>query len=103
MKKIIIISTIIILILVTITGFIYFYMNQGSDISGFPDYYKNLAKECELKLSHDCCMSSVNIMTNGNYQLAPGKTLAESGCPEGYQPNMLKCIDSFRWCEPIKR
>lgn len=70
-------------------------MLSSTNISKLPDYYKNLAKECESKQDYSCCMSSVNRMANGNYQLAP-----ETACPEGYQSNMLKCIDSFKWCEP---
>jgi len=95
MKKIFIVSTMIVLILAIIIGIAFFYMSQKSDISRLPDYYKNLAKECESKQNYNCCMVSVNQMANGNYQLAP-----ETGCPEGYQPNMFECIDSFKWCEP---
>ena len=96
MKKIFIVSAII-LILAIIIGVAYFYMNHKPDISGFSDYYKTLAKECESKQSYGCCMSSVNDMAYGNYQLAP-----ETGCPEGFQGNALRCIDTFKWCEPIK-
>ncbi len=62
-----------------------------------PDYYKNLTKECELKGSYNCCMTSVKIMEGGGYKLMP-----ETGCPKGYQGNGLECIDSYGWCEPIK-
>jgi hypothetical protein len=98
MKKIIIILSVIIgLIIVLAVGIIYFQPTQKQNISELSDYYKNLAKECESKSSYNCCMSSVNNMADGNYQLAP-----ENGCPNGYQGNMLKCIDSFKWCEPVK-
>lgn len=98
MKKIIIILSVIIgLIIILVVGSIYFQSTQKQDISELPDYYKNLTKECESKGSYNCCMSSVNNMADGNYKLA-----SETGCPEEYQPNMLKCIDSFKWCEPIK-
>lgn len=70
---------------------------QKSDISKLPDYYRNLAKECESRASYSCCISSVNYMADGNYTLEP-----ETGCPEGYQRNMLRCIDTFKWCEPVK-
>ncbi len=99
MKKIIIILSVIIgLIIVLVVGSIYFQSIQKQDISELPDYYKNLAKECESKQSYGCCMSSVNNMADGNYILAP-----ENGCPDGYQGNMLECIDSFKWCEPIQK
>ena len=98
MKKIFIVSAMIILILAIIIGVVYFYMNQKPDISGLPDYYKNLAKECESKQSYSCCIASVNSMAARNYQLTP-----ETGCPEGYQPNGLECIDSFSWCQPIQK
>ncbi|TSC74891.1 MAG: hypothetical protein G01um101430_708 [Parcubacteria group bacterium Gr01-1014_30] len=37
-------------------------------------------------------------MKAGNYTLAP-----QEGCPAGYQPNMMRCIDSFRWCQPVEK
>jgi len=59
--------------------------------------YSALEKACK---GSGCCLSSVKRMKEGGYGLAPGKTLAESGCPEGTKPDMLKCIDSYRWCVP---
>jgi hypothetical protein len=64
------------------------------EINGFPDYYKQLAEKCS---SRGCCLSSVRYMVKGNFKLSP-----ESGCPDDMQGNMLKCIDSYKWCEPKK-
>lgn len=61
------------------------------------DYYKELAKKCEEKGGFTCCISSVNAMEEGGYELEP-----ETGCPHGFQVNMLRCVDSYKWCEPIK-
>jgi len=70
------------------------------EINSYPDYYKQLAEKCESNsgnIGPGCCISSVRDMVIGNYKLEP-----ENGCPEGYQRNMLKCIGSYKWCEPIK-
>jgi hypothetical protein len=97
MKKALLIG-VVVLILLVIAGFVYYhYANKKQDISKLPEYYQNLAKECESAGSYNCCMSSVNDMKDGNYQLEP-----ETGCPEGYRSEMVMCIDSFKWCEPVK-
>jgi hypothetical protein len=67
------------------------------EINSYPDYYRQLAQECQAKRTGGCCMSSVQNMLSGNYKLSPG-----SGCPDGYKRNMLKCIDSYQWCEPVE-
>jgi|TARA_B100001971_G_C17795703_1_gene336804 hypothetical protein len=104
MKKIVIIIAIIVglIILFFVGSSLYSTYKHNKEISNLPDYYQQLALECESKGSYSCCMASVNNMANGNYKLAPGDTLVESGCPDGFQGNMLKCIDSFRWCESIE-
>ena len=89
-KTFIFLATIILIILIV---FLYFYNKDKVNIESL-DYYKYLAKECEQKENYDCCISSVKIMAEGNHKLVP-----EAGCPEGYQINTLKCIDSFQWCE----
>jgi hypothetical protein len=61
--------------------------------------YKALAKACNKS---SCCLASVRAMEEGNYLLDEGKTFKETTCPGGYKPSMMKCIDSYRWCEPIK-
>ena len=58
--------------------------------------YAVLANECKNKKSEGCCLSSVEAMRKGSYTLVPQK-----GCPVGYQPSGLRCIDSYGWCQPI--
>lgn len=97
-KTIIIISAIIVFIIVVIVaGSVYKNIKIKSEISKLPSYYQNLIKECENRESYSCCKTSVDRMSEGNFKTAP-----ETGCAEGYQGNMLKCIDSYKWCEPIK-
>lgn len=58
-------------------------------------YYQGLAKQCELKQSVGCCLASVNAMQAGSYQLP-----INGKCPDGYDREMMKCIDSYQWCQP---
>ena len=99
MKKIAIIVSIIfgIMILSGVGYYLYKDYSLEKEISNYSDYYKELAEECNLKSSPGCCIASVRRMESGNYKLLPG-----DGCPEGYQINTLKCIDSYKWCEPMK-
>lgn len=71
--------------------------NQNTETADAQNYYNRLTKECKNKGSENCCLASVKAMKAGNYTLVP-----EQGCPAGYQPNMMKCIDSYTWCEPIE-
>lgn len=64
--------------------------------------YKALAEQCKKASSVNCCMASVHAMEEGKYQLDTGKSTQETACPSGYQPDMMKCIDSYRWCVPVK-
>lgn len=75
--------------------YLYITIKQKSKIYKLPAYYQTLAKECESKQNYNCCISSVINMADKNYKLVP-----KIGCPEGYRPTGLKCIDSFSWCEP---
>lgn len=59
-------------------------------------YYEELAKECSGKASTACCMASVKAMAAGGFELAP----RGGACSVGERENMMKCVDSFRWCEP---
>lgn len=77
---------------------IYGYLSKRFEINRLPVYYRELAEECLQKSSYGCCMASVRAMYNGNYKLSENNT-----CEDGFTPNMMKCIDSFKWCEPIKR
>lgn len=60
--------------------------------------YDLLADECQ---NDSCCLESVERMSLTNFQLAPGDTLADSGCPDGTAPNAIKCPTSYLWCEPM--
>ncbi|MFH1785888.1 MAG: hypothetical protein ABH842_05660 [Candidatus Micrarchaeota archaeon] len=71
-------------------------LNQKEEGPELLEYYKVLAEQCEAKGSYSCCMASVNNMAAYNYMLEPA-----TGCPSGYQRNMLKCIDTFVWCEKM--
>ena len=71
--------------------------NQNTENTDAQNYYDRLTKECKNKGSENCCLASVNAIKAGNYTLVP-----EQGCPAGYQPNMMRCKDSYTWCEPIK-
>lgn len=59
-------------------------------------YYEQLANACKDKQSEGCCMASVERMRSGNFKLAP-----QEGCPVGYRPSGVRCIDSYGWCEPV--
>ena len=71
---------------------------QNGNTGNTQNYYDKLANECKSKQSESCCLASVEAMKQGGYTLAPAE-----GCPAGYQPNMMRCIDSFRWCQPEEK
>ena len=73
---------------------------QASEKEGAADY-DGLVKACK---GDTCCLASVKSMRYGNYLPAPGKTIDDSGCPQGYKPNSLRCGESaYLWCEPVNR
>lgn len=82
----------IILILIIVLN--YPYLKREYQISKLQPYYKDLAEKCKEKESFSCCFASVKAMSAGNYKLL------EDGCMEGYMGNMLKCVDTYQWCEP---
>ncbi len=94
-KKTLIFLIIIIFISSLIIVFLFYSNKDKTDIEVL-DYYGELTKKCEQKQSYDCCISSVEIIAEKNYKL-----VSETGCPEGYQINSLRCVDSFQWCEEI--
>lgn len=76
-------------------------------------YYGRLMKSCEYSVREswrdyllyaphkridECCAESVRAMAKAGAK----ETLRNKSCPEGYQPNALKCTSSKRWCEEIK-
>ncbi len=70
---------------------------QNTDVDNTQNYYNELANVCKAKQSEGCCLASVEAMKASNYRLVP-----QEGCPVGYQPNMMQCIDSYRWCQPAE-
>jgi hypothetical protein len=58
--------------------------------------YDLLDKKCEQEDSPNCCKSSVNTMRTHGYFLEP-----TVGCPSGYRRNMLRCLSTLHWCEPV--
>ena len=60
--------------------------------TNLPAYYQQLADQCK---GSSCCLSSVDSMYRTNSTLSP-----PAGCPPGTQGNMLRCEDSYKWCEP---
>lgn len=93
-RKVLIII-IITLAIVTLGAYVFI---KNSSVGGTQNYYDKLANECRGKQSKNCCLASVRAMKAGNYTLAP-----QNNCPADYQLNMLKCIDSFRWCQPVEK
>lgn len=71
--------------------------NQNTETADAQNYYDKLTSECKNKGSENCCLASVQAMKAGNYTIVP-----EQGCPAGYQPNMMRCEDSYTWCELIE-
>lgn len=71
---------------------------QNTTTGDVENYYDKLASDCKSKQSESCCLASVEAMKQGDYTLVP-----QEGCPAGYQPNMMRCIDSYRWCQPAEK
>lgn len=87
-----------VVILAIVTGLgIGYYVTEPKHVKNRDlQYYFHLSKECRRKQSTSCCMASVRAMMRKRYKLVP-----EEGCAEGFAPNMMRCIDSYRWCQPI--
>jgi hypothetical protein len=58
--------------------------------------YDRLAKDCDTRGSKSCCLASVLAMRRGGFQPAS----PEGNCPAGTTRNMMRCEDSYQWCEP---
>ncbi len=59
-------------------------------------YYEQLNVLCDARGSKTCCPASVRYMHRRQLLLAP-----QTGCPDGYRLERLKCKESLEWCEPI--
>ncbi|MCK5123357.1 MAG: hypothetical protein KAQ87_04405 [Candidatus Pacebacteria bacterium] len=60
------------------------------------NYYDVLEKKCD---GDGCCLASLKVMRENNYKEAD----KNGNCPEGFNRNMMRCIISYQWCEPIKK
>ncbi len=74
---------------------------QESEISGWSEYYRKIAEEKCKKESYysDCCMVGLRRMAENSYLLAD----EDENCLDGFRSEMLLCIDTLVWCEPIKK
>jgi hypothetical protein len=57
-------------------------------------YYLKLEKQCD---GNGCCLTSLRGM------IAARSKLANGTCSKGYRKNMLRCIDTYVWCEKIEK
>ncbi len=70
-----------------------------SEMSQWSDYYKEIFNEkCKDKPTSECCIAGLRDMAKNNYLLAD----ENEECPEGFKENMLLCLGTLIWCEPIK-
>lgn len=73
------------------------YQHKILEVGSGQNDYDKLVSECKRKQDEGCCLASIEVMKSGNYMFAP-----QGGCPPGYQQNMMKCVDSYRWCQPAE-
>ena len=59
------------------------------------NYYNFLEEKCN---GDNCCVSSLKTMRANNYKEAD----KNGKCPVGFFMNMMKCIASYQWCEPME-
>lgn len=103
-KSLKIIIGIFIIVSVVLILFVWNYFSDTrslptkKEISNLPEYYQNLVKSCDPNLANHCCWETALMMAKYGYKLAENNQ-----CPDGFQENMLKCIGSYVWCEPIKK
>lgn len=90
-----------ILILAGVSSGIYFVLkgNPFATPSQNSDYYEKLTQQCERFGfgAGGCCRDSADRMRDGNFLLEP-----KEGCLQGFKREMLKCIETYKWCEPEK-
>lgn len=103
----IVLIILILLILICLGNFLLTTLKEKSEmkeaesgILGWTDYYKKIAEErCRRGTYYsECCMSGLRTMVKNSYLLAD----EDENCPGGFKANVLLCIDSLVWCEPIK-
>jgi hypothetical protein len=57
--------------------------------------YDKLQIFCMGKAGTTCCLDSIKTMRANYYQPEPAE-----GCPDGFVPDQLRCMQSNRWCVP---
>jgi hypothetical protein len=67
-------------------------LNKTKTKDSVKTYYEILKEGCD---NEGCCLSSVKFMEEGNFTEAK-----DGSCPDGFKSNMLRCISSYKWCEP---
>jgi len=108
MKKIIITLGVLagVIILVGVIKFNILSNLDGYDVDGNKitihnsTYYQKLREECQTKNSKSCCLASVDAMEQDQGVLFPQPGV--SGCKDGFEREMMNCLESFTWCKPIK-
>ena len=100
MDKKILIWGVFIVILAIITGLgVDYYGSIPQSVKNKDlQYYFHLSRGCRRKQSASCCNASVRIMMRNKFKL-----VTETGCPEGFAPNAVRCDDSYHWCQPINK
>jgi hypothetical protein len=56
--------------------------------------YEELLRRCA---GASCCEASARRVEKAQGFVIKSKTFS---CPEGFTPNALKCVGSYKWCEP---
>jgi hypothetical protein len=56
--------------------------------------YEELFRQCA---GASCCEASVRKAEKAQGLVIKPKTFS---CPEGFTPNSLQCVGSYKWCEP---
>lgn len=60
-------------------------------------YYENFRNTCG---ESGCCLSSVDNAELVNSLIYEVDSLSNVDCPDGFIPNMNKCMNSYKWCIP---
>lgn len=85
---------------ILVAGVVVAEEQEPKNAENFAPNIIELAKDCEKKLSRNCCLASVKRIKEGSYLLSKAQTLRDAKCPEGYFADTLRCKDSFIWCAP---
>ncbi len=87
----------IVVLVVLIGGYIFYQSENADRTTTSAAYYQELTQECEQKDNKSCCMASVKRMEEtGSYKVS-----VNGICDYGYKKEMMRCVDSFTWCEAM--